>query len=102
MKWQDQKAIIERIEANESHPCPMNKCVHCGHPVNFASATKGSINDRPSPGDLSICISCSGLMCFDDDLGLRHLTQDERAVAENDKRVVQAQREIASARRPLN
>jgi len=42
------------------HLTPAQTCPHCGHPFDRA----GGDEDRPEPGDLSVCIRCLGVMEF--------------------------------------
>lgn len=50
-------------------------CVECGH-VSDISTSFG--DDPPAkPGDLTICVECSALMAYGDDLSLRALTEAE-------------------------
>lgn len=37
-------------------------------------------NERPSPGDLSMCLSCGGVLCFDNAMRVRAATQEELAM----------------------
>jgi hypothetical protein len=51
-----------------------NKCPNCGKRVDAASSMEGQ---TPSPGDLTICFGCFGVMAFANDLTMRPLTADE-------------------------
>ena len=54
-------------------------CPHCHRPLNAASHLGGA---TPSPGDFTICITCTKLAVFTDTLDLRLPTADELALAE--------------------
>jgi hypothetical protein len=45
---------------------PLALCPECGYAFDAATHIGGRA--RPSPGDLSICLSCGTLLLFDDDL----------------------------------
>lgn len=60
------------MSINEMPTC---NCPYCGHEFNRASSLTSK--DRPSPGDLTLCIKCSLVMAFDDDLRVRPLNADE-------------------------
>jgi hypothetical protein len=51
--------------------------------LDGAAAARG--NNKPKPGDFSICIECSHLMVFADDLSLRDLNDEEMHVIAGDK-----------------
>ena len=44
-----------------------NKCPNCGKITDMATSTDGR-DMNPSSGDISICIGCSTINQFDDDL----------------------------------
>ena len=45
---------------------PLSLCPECGFRFDATSAMKGSVG--PSPGDLSLCLSCGTLLLFDEQL----------------------------------
>ena len=51
------------------------RCLNCNQSLDAASAFDEKA--RPSPNDLTVCLYCSHLMAFDDDLNLRPLTDAE-------------------------
>jgi len=53
---------------------PNSICPYCGHKFNRASNPEGQV---PTPGDYSVCIECSEILVFDDDLLLRKPTDKE-------------------------
>lgn len=54
---------------------PTCNCPYCGHEFNRASSLTDK--SKPSPGDLTLCIKCSLVMAFDDDLRVRPLNAGE-------------------------
>jgi len=48
---------------------PEASCPWCGHLVDGAE-NPGDANKMPSPGDVSACVRCAGLLEFDKDLKL--------------------------------
>lgn len=61
-----------------------SNCAYCGHQLD-ASFDAGGSNDRPEPGDITLCIECGRLMMFNADLSLRALTEDEALTLEADE-----------------
>jgi hypothetical protein len=61
---------------------PSSACVECGHIVTACNG-----DGRPSPGDFSLCIRCTSLSVFDEDLKLRYPTTDEFLAAAADEDV---------------
>lgn len=51
-------------------------CCDCGAKLDGAAGSA-----TPSPGDLTLCIYCSGLNTFDDELKLRRPTEEEYLLA---------------------
>jgi hypothetical protein len=45
------------------HQLPLGACVACGYVVT--AATGIGTESEPSPGDMSICLSCGALLLFD-------------------------------------
>lgn len=54
----------------KSTPCP-----HCGRRNDAASDPRG--NGTPSPGDLTVCIGCTGVCVFTKSMGMRKFTKEE-------------------------
>lgn len=44
---------------------------------------------RPVPGDMTICLKCTGAFAFTDDLDLRPLTQEEQAMVDEDPKIAE-------------
>lgn len=77
----------------------LSHCLACGHPLNGASRVDGD-ND-PIPGSISICIRCANIAVFDDDLNLRHLTQEEKYAFENAPEIVAVQNTILKIQKQI-
>lgn len=60
-------------------------CISCGKTLDAASCLEDG--SRPKPGDITVCFYCGQVMAFDNDLGLRHLTEPESKEVENDERI---------------
>lgn len=54
-------------------------CPICFHELDSATDIVG--NDKPKPGDLSVCLYCAELLVFDD--ALRHVSLDENGGLES-------------------
>jgi hypothetical protein len=50
-------------------------CPSCGKV--FDMATDATSDETPSPGDITICLTCGHLMAFTDDMTVRELTPKE-------------------------
>lgn len=57
-------------------------CSKCGY--NFDCATDLRVENRPKPGDWSMCFKCGNIAVFDEQLKVRSATQEEllRAIEE--------------------
>jgi hypothetical protein len=70
-------------------------CLKCGELLNVAVSSPG--NERgPRPGDHMVCTYCEYIMTFDENMRLRHLTDDEKDEAL--KFVAEARRRLISER----
>ena len=59
-----------------------SKCPHCDYPNTGAMGIDH--DDKPSPGDASICIECGGISVFDQNLRLIKATSDQyNAIMQN-------------------
>jgi hypothetical protein len=54
---------------------PVTRCPVCGHKLDAATAVNGK--RPPIPGAVSVCIRCSALLIFDQDLNLRKLAKQD-------------------------
>lgn len=67
-------------------------CPHCG--VVNDSCTDAFGDCAPSPGDVSVCILCSGLGIYEKDLSLRSPTDAEDAELNRDERITAVRAEV--------
>ena len=65
-------------------------CPACGHRITSASHVATAT--APVPGDFTVCLYCSTLLTFADDLSLRNLTDAEMIEAAGDKEVLATMR----------
>jgi len=72
---------------------PEDRCPMCDCRIEAAS-TPGKAS--PHPGDVSVCISCTSVLVFNDDLRLREMSRDEFANLhpENKSEILLVQRGI--------
>ena len=73
-------------------------CLNCEKLLDGATAAVPDDAAKPSEGDLTICMYCSHLMAFDENLGLRALTDAEMVKTAGDPIVLLAMAEIYEAR----
>ena len=59
-----------------NHVMPPSPCTACGKVMDRAGEGP-FLAGKPRPGDISICMHCSHIMAFDDNLMLRDLTEAE-------------------------
>lgn len=57
------------------------RCLNCGHNVNKAASVDDDMS--PSPGDATICLYCSHIMIFTDDMAMRNPTDEELSQIRN-------------------
>lgn len=58
-----------QLDSN-NHPLPLCRCVVCG--TKLDSATRpGPEEERPRPGDLSLCLKCGEIYVFNQDMTIR-------------------------------
>lgn len=67
-----------------------NDCLSCGTHLDACSGIETG-GGAPSPGDITICLYCGHLMAFNDELGLRNLTEDEAHEIAGDHRILAVQ-----------
>lgn len=60
-------------KASRTIHTPENSCPYCNHVFNACSPPSGL--DSPSPGDLSVCIHCGGLLELKKDLTVQALEE---------------------------
>jgi len=66
------------------HHTPESKCLHCGKILDMAGSPDGSPIDRPSDGDITVCIRCGAVMAFDGEGKVRGMTDEEIATVTRD------------------
>jgi hypothetical protein len=59
----------------KDYETPKALCPYCGYAVD--RALEAQAGTQPRPGDLSLCMACSGLSIFSDALTLRMPTRSE-------------------------
>lgn len=69
-----------------------NVCLVCGYDLDGASQING--NNKPKPGDVSICIGCANIAMFDDDLKLRQPNLNEERELLKNPVIAEAQNKI--------
>lgn len=62
---------------NDDAQVPPSPCPFCSHVMDMASPADGE-TVAPTPGDVSICIRCGGLLEFDGQLHLISLSDVKR------------------------
>lgn len=71
-------------------------CPHCGYFFDSATHPKdGSL--RPEPGDLSMCLSCGGMLTFTDDMALRAASDEEVESLDSDTKQLVQKMKLARA-----
>jgi len=73
----------------KAHKMPECACPHCGHKFNAATSPTG--DDRPNPGDISVCIECRKISVFNDDLTTRKPSGEELMKFARDPRITLTQ-----------
>jgi hypothetical protein len=58
-----------------THRMNRYRCLKCNAPLSAATNHNG--DEKPEPGDVSICIACGDITVFSNDLNLRVPTADE-------------------------
>jgi len=66
-----------------------NTCLACGGLLDAATGLFEA--NRPSSGDITLCLQCGHIMAFTDNLGFRELTDAEAHAVAGDKRILAAQ-----------
>jgi hypothetical protein len=76
---------------------PESRCPSCGKLCDAATAVEK--DNKPSPGDFSVCLDCGHVMIFDHDLRLRELRGEEFHTIAGDKELLLAQQFAALYRK---
>jgi hypothetical protein len=80
----------EQMKLGADHHVATCACLACGQPLDGALGIE--TDDRPAPGNTSLCIYCGHLMAFADDMTLRELTNEEAHEIAGDEHILMAQR----------
>lgn len=83
---------------SEPYRVPPSKCTNCGHVPDAADTVSG--NDKPPEvGDYTICLYCSHLMVYGDNMVLRNPNDLEMKEIAGDPGLLEAQAFVAEYRR---
>jgi hypothetical protein len=83
------------MKVGEDHHLPKGSpCTSCGEMLDGATCVGNDIG--PSPGDVTVCISCGHIMVFADDLSFRDPTDAEIVAIAGDPYVLMIQRARAA------
>jgi hypothetical protein len=84
----------------------MRTCLCCGDEVPLSDLVSerrdGTFSVEtmsPSPGDMTVCLTCGHLMAFADDMSFRELSEEEIVSVAGDRRVLAIQRARAIIKR---
>jgi hypothetical protein len=61
--------------SGDSEKIPPQHCPHCGYELLAASSISGA--KKPTPGAITVCIGCAGLLCFNDAMKLVTISAEE-------------------------
>ena len=71
-------------------------CLNCGHLLSASGTIQDGVSAAPHEGDYTVCLYCSHLMVYRDDLSVRNLTSAEIIEAAGDKDILEVMK-FASA-----
>jgi len=74
------------VTADDVHRLPVSVCPCCGAPNNACSSAMGGRG--PKPGDVTVCLLCSTILVFADDMTTREPTKEEAHEIAGDKNVL--------------
>jgi hypothetical protein len=74
------------ITDDDLHRIPLSVCPCCGSPNNGCSSPMGGRG--PRPGDVTVCLLCSTVLVFADDMTTREPTKKEAREIAGDKNVL--------------
>lgn len=77
------------MQTGTDHKIKESRCLSCGKKLD--GCTSVACDAMPSPGDVTICITCGHIMAFGDDLTLRELTDAEMYEIAGDERILAVQ-----------
>jgi hypothetical protein len=92
-----------RVKMTEAEVMPPARCLNCGYACDRASGIvdrQAPDQQRPEPGDFSLCINCGHLSVFADDLTLRPLTDAAILEAAGNPHFVAASTALAAVKEP--
>jgi hypothetical protein len=78
---------------------PRSECLNCGHPLDRATHVDGA--RRAKPGDVTLCIRCSHIMIFTEDMSFRNPTDEELTEIAADADVMRAAVALARMREEM-
>lgn len=82
----------------KDHRTKLSKCTSCGEAMDSAMNAQFGINNVPSSGDVTVCMYCSHIMIYDDNLILRDPSNDELIDIAANKDILRAVNAIAKIR----
>lgn len=56
---------------------PDDNCPKCQKHINAATATDGDSGLEPTPGDVTVCVGCAGILQFDGSMKLKELSFED-------------------------
>jgi len=71
-------------------------CLNCGHSLSASGTVADGVSAAPHGGDYTVCLYCSHLMVYKDDLSVRNPTSAEIIEAAGDKNILEVMK-FASA-----
>jgi hypothetical protein len=80
----------------QSTDLPADRCPLCGAVIDAASCLQDDAH--PTPGDLTICLRCQGLLIFTEDMHHRVLTNREYLALPADQRALLARAQAEAKR----
>jgi hypothetical protein len=73
---------------------PKAECAHCGYKIDRAANTVR--NEKPHPGDFTICMACAKVLVFNEDLKLRKPSPEETERANKNPWITQVRLAISN------
>jgi Zn ribbon nucleic-acid-binding protein len=77
---------------SDSTRIPPGECPECGYHIDSTSAAYNYGGQKPSPGDISMCLSCGYASIFAADLSRRRPNKEESEAIMRSPEVKKAQR----------
>lgn len=79
----------------KAHKTKDNHCPSCNILLDGASQLNG--DNMPNPGDVGVCVYCSNVHVFDDDLSMRKPTPEEESEILKNPHIIKIQKSIFEA-----